>query len=84
MKNINSLQRVILLLGAAAMIYFCIINPPQRYRTPKDYVYFNKDGNVVKEDIPDYKEAFFLSMCILAVTAIIVLAVAGEREVKEE
>ena len=84
MKNINPIQRVILLLGAIAMIYFCIVNPPQRYRTPNNYVYFNKEGQAINEDIPDYKESFYLSMCILAVTATMVVAAAGERKVKEE
>ena len=37
-----------------------------------------------KEYIPDYKESFYLSMCILAVTATMVVAAAGERKVKEE
>ena len=84
MKNINPIQQVILVLGAIAMIYFCIINPPQKYRTPDNYAYLNKDGDLIKEDIPDYKESFYLSMCILAVTATMVVAAAGERKVKEE
>ena len=78
MKNINSLQRVILLLGSIAIFYFCIMNPPQRYRTVKEYEFFNKDGNLIKEDIPDYKEAFYLSLCIVAITGMLTVAASGK------